>query len=168
MRPMRGITGTWSLLLSPEERKERSKTGEADDSIALDSAWLSFLNPVLEIMKTDGPQDESLWGFDYPLYVKEFRGAARELRLELVPYQARHSGPSIDRSQNLRSHEETRKRGRWRHQKSMVRYEKAARLASTYCQLDAQMRALLELADLHLGAVILGQASPIMLLPAGA
>ena len=42
------------------------------------------------------------------------------------------SGPSIDRSRGYRSLQEVQKRGQWKSQKSVTRYEKSARLASTW------------------------------------
>eukprot|EP00974_Lingulodinium_polyedra_P103568 10026947-Lingulodinium_polyedra.AAC.1 len=43
--PVPGVTKYWSLLVHPEEGPSRSKTGEADVSIILDSAWCSFMEP---------------------------------------------------------------------------------------------------------------------------
>jgi hypothetical protein len=34
VRPAHGVTSSWSLLMNPEERGERSKTGEFDNSVA--------------------------------------------------------------------------------------------------------------------------------------
>jgi hypothetical protein len=165
--PTKGVTKYWSLLLSPEERVERSKTGCADDSILLDSPWLQWLGPALQILK-QGPREENLWGFDYPQYVKVFRACCEDLQMHVVPYQARHSGPSIDRARGLRTQEEVQKRGRWASHKSLVRYEKAARLASTFNQLSADQRALCQACEDHIEAIVLGRALPELTLPPAA
>ncbi|CAE8724300.1 unnamed protein product [Polarella glacialis] len=164
--PTPGVTKFWALLLSPEEGVERSKTGTADDSILLDSPWLQWLAPAFQFMK-QGPADENLWGFNYPQYVKQFKASCQELQIHVVPYQARHRGPSIDRARVLRSQEEVQKRGRWISHKSLVRYEKAARLASTFNQFDLWQQTLFRLCEDHIEAIVLGRAFPELTLPPG-
>mmetsp|Transcript_86300 Transcript_86300/g.155440 ORF Transcript_86300/g.155440 Transcript_86300/m.155440 type:complete len:465 (-) Transcript_86300:300-1694(-) len=162
--PTQGVTKYWSLLLSPEEKVERSKTGSSDDSLLLDSPWLQWLGPALHVMK-QGPAEENLWGFDYPQYVKQFRNCCQDLQIHVVPYQARHSGPSIDRARVLRTQDEVQKRGRWASHKSLARYEKAARLASTYNQLSLLQRTLFQACEDHIEAIVLGRAFPELTLP---
>ncbi|CAE8693166.1 unnamed protein product [Polarella glacialis] len=162
--PTQGVTKYWSLLLSPEEKVERSKTGSSDDSLLLDSPWLQWLGPALHVMK-QGPAEENLWGFDYPQYVKQFRNCCQDLQIHVVPYQARHSGPSIDRARVLRTQDEVQKRGRWASRKSLARYEKAARLASTYNQLSLLQRTLFQACEDHIEAIVLGRAFPELTLP---
>ena len=54
VRPSQGITRSWSLLMSPEERPHRSKTREFDNSVSLDSPWLIFLGPhVVRVPQTE-------------------------------------------------------------------------------------------------------------------
>ena len=50
---------------------------------------------------------------------------------ELVLYQARHSGPSIDRARGIRSLQKIKRRGRWSAESSVQRYERHARLSHT-------------------------------------
>lgn len=60
VRPASGITRSWSLLLSPEEFLERSKTGEYDSSISLDSPYLgNWAAKLYSVLKTAHP-DEAL------------------------------------------------------------------------------------------------------------
>ena len=47
VKPSPTITEFWTLLLNPEERPERSKVGEYDDSVALDSPYLKPWGPSL-------------------------------------------------------------------------------------------------------------------------
>lgn len=72
-----------------------------------------------------------VWKFDYSEYIAVFNACCQDLKLELVPYQARHSGPSIDRAAKTTDLDEVRKRGGWATRQSVARYEKAGRLAAT-------------------------------------
>eukprot|EP00975_Prorocentrum_lima_P009250 1970867-Prorocentrum_lima.AAC.1 len=42
VRPARGITQHWAILLNPEEGGKSSKTGAFDESLFLDSEWLQW------------------------------------------------------------------------------------------------------------------------------
>ena len=97
VRPTRGITSFWSVVTSLAETSDISKTGSKDDSVLIDSQWSIFANPLFEELAR-GDKMEFVFKFDYPSYLKVFREACRDLRLEIVPYQTRHSGPSIDRA----------------------------------------------------------------------
>ena len=70
-----------------------------------------------------------VWDFDYPMLLRHMKETCRSLQLgRITPYQARHSGASIDRSSGERSQAEVQRRGGWRQLKNMARYEKSARL----------------------------------------
>ena len=64
--PSSGITGAWSILLSPSEFEMTSKTGVQDDSVLLDSDYTDWLGPVLQQLKNGEDQNERVWDFDYP------------------------------------------------------------------------------------------------------
>jgi hypothetical protein len=52
VRPVTGLTASWSLLICPEELGEPSKTGEFDVSLLLDSPYLSsWMSKVLPVFK---------------------------------------------------------------------------------------------------------------------
>ena len=69
----------------------------------------------------DGPEEEPIFSFSYPEFVKEFTRARRKLRIKkLVPYQSRHSGASVDLCNNHRSIAEVKARGRWGSEKSSL------------------------------------------------
>ncbi|CAK8994704.1 unnamed protein product [Durusdinium trenchii] len=158
VKPSPGITEFWSLLLNPEERMDRSKVGEFDDSIALDSPWMRpWAATLLKPLASQGA-DLPLWNFNYSHYFKVFSQVTETLGLDMTPYQMRHSGPSIDRSRNLRSLLEVQKRGRWRSHKSVARYEKSARLAATFQMLPPPLQHHCLLAERQLGDVMLGRA----------
>lgn len=51
MPPALGAISCWSLMLNPEDRLAKSKTGTIDDSLLLDSSWASsfpWLLPALD------------------------------------------------------------------------------------------------------------------------
>ena len=73
-----------------------------------------------------------------------------------VPYQMRHSGPSIDRCLSLRTIEECQKRGRWKTWKSLTRYEKAARLGAAWSALAPAEQARLTQCETNVAALVLG------------
>eukprot|EP00439_Symbiodinium_sp_Y106_P076622 s190_g15.t2 len=157
VRPTRGITSFWSVVTSLAETSDISKTGSKDDSVLIDSQWLIFANPLFEELAR-GDKMEFVFKFDYPSYLKVFREACRDLRLEIVPYQTRHSGPSIDRAKNVRTQEEVRKRGNW-----MSR--KAGRLAATWQKLDVEVQLACRSAERYIEAIMLGQSYPVIPLP---
>ncbi|CAK0810365.1 unnamed protein product, partial [Prorocentrum cordatum] len=144
--PASPVSQYWSLLLHPSEGEKRSKTGDADDSLIIDSAYmLPWVHDFLQALKDKGGR---LWSFDYLTFLAEFKTVAKMLGMpHLVPYQMRHSGPSIDRLKPDRSQEECQKRGRWKSWKSLVRYEKSARLGSFWNELPADIQAHMRLCE---------------------
>ena len=82
--------------------------------------------------------------------ISVFHQCCQDLKLTLVPYQARHSGPSIDRARGARSQEEVRKRGGWLSRQSMARYEKSGRLAATWRKLDLQTQLCCTMAERYI------------------
>ena len=163
-RPTSGITRHWSVVTSLTETDDISKTGTKDDSIVLDSKWITFMGPILEQLKKGKPLDR-VWNFNYAEYLSVFRSCCKDLRIDLVPYQARHSGHSIDRASNVRTQEEVRKRGGWMARQSVARYEKAGRLAATWQKLDSATQLTCKAAEANIEAIILGQHYPNIALP---
>jgi len=108
--PVLGISLYWSLLVHRQGSRP-SKTGEYDLSVVLDSYWLLFLTPVLELLQKE-PPGVPVWGFGYPTVLSTLRQACINLGLKPVtPYQARHSGASTDRASNARTLLDIQKRG---------------------------------------------------------
>ena len=155
LAPAARVSRFFSLLLYRQELPDRSKVGDADDSILLDHQWTQFLNPLLEVLRQGSP-NQPVWSHNYAEYVKEFKRSARRMGLDLVPYQARHSGASLDRVDNRRPLMEVMKRGRWKSVKSLARYEKAGRLQYTANQYTPAQRAYMEVCEARLGPLILG------------
>ena len=77
VRPSPGITRNWTLLMSPEERPERSKTGDYDVSLSLDSPWMTSWSHTLFCLLKDNHPEAPLWDFDYNEYSKVFKKSLR-------------------------------------------------------------------------------------------
>ena len=108
---------------------------------------------------------DRVWDFTYGEYLAVFNRCASELKINVVPYQARHSGPSIDRAAKTRDLDEVRKRGGWMTRQSVMRYEKAGRLAATWQKLDANIQTSCKSAERYLEDIMLGHNYPDIPLP---
>ena len=156
--PSTSINNFGALLIFPSERSERSKIGDSDNSILLDAGWAQWMNEFWEVLHS---KDDSscIWNFSYVHLAKEFKTSSARLGVSVVPYQCRHSGASHDRAVQARSLLEIQKRGQWKSNKSVVRYEKSARLGQTYAQYSTSLQAWIEaVAPRHAG-VLLGRLS---------
>ena len=155
--PVAGVTQCWSLLLYPEERLARSKVGAFDDSIMMDSTYTPWLPDILKEMAV-GPPLECPWPFDYTSFSKEFKVSASRIGMNnLVPYQLRHSGASIDSARRLRSLAEIKKRGRWSSDQSVKRYERGAKLGANMMELSRALRDMCDKCERQLEDLFLGR-----------
>ena len=144
-------------MLCPEEEGRASKTNQFNDSIELDDDRLHFLTPVWTEMSQSGNLTRA-WPFSYPDYLVAFKCAAAKIGWPTAcPYQMRLSGPSIDLADRRRSMEEAQRRGRWAQPRSMMRYERRARLAAEWSKVPTATRARCEECAAHLAALILGR-----------
>ena len=101
--PAPGVLTCWSILLFPQERVATSKTMAKDDPLNVDPCWMKWWEKVLpELARGDAKQ--RVWKFRHAEFVPVFKAAATSIGLpSLVPYQARHSGASIDSAGKHRS-----------------------------------------------------------------
>ena len=83
-----------------------------------------------------------------------------EVSTMLVPYQSRHSGASVDLCNNHRSIAEVKARGRWGSEKSMMRYNRAAKLAAGMKVFDQKQLAFFAAAERQLEALLFGRTAP--------
>ena len=155
MPPSISVQGYWALLVFPSERSERSKVGEANNSIILGSKWAQWMSHVWEVMHVKN-DSRCIWNFTYPALVKEFQISSQRLGVQVVPYQCRHSGASHDRAVEARPLLEIQKRGQWKSARSVVRYEKSARLGQVYAQYPSLLQAWIETVSLHVEGTVLG------------
>ena len=97
-------------------------------------------------------------GFSYPDYLGEFKKAVAKLLCpKVVPYQMRHSGPSIDLADRRRTLAEAQRRRRWAQASSMARYERRARLAAEWAKVPTVTRTRCEASVGRLEELILGR-----------
>ena len=97
------------ILLLPQTVTARSKTGQADNTISLDSTRCPWMELVFERFERRQPQHKPLLNQNYVEYLLLFRRAAANLQVDMVPYQGRHSVASVDRAENLRTLESIKK-----------------------------------------------------------
>ena len=153
----------WALLVAPEEMLQPTKANVFNDSIALDDAKIRFLEPILRDMAS-AHDTSCLWNFTYPQFAREFKEVVAELHLpSVVPYQMRHSGPSIDLADKTRSTEQAQKRGRWASARSMQRYERHARLSAEWAKLTNAQRRLFGLCEDHIADIMYQRPHPARL-----
>ena len=159
--PLSGVSSRWQLLLFPESRPDRSKTYAANDSIELHCVWCPLLALTAAAMHS-GPANQLVFPFSYPAFLKEWHIALKMTGLIgiLVPYCARHSGPSIDAAKSVRTKLEIQTRGRWASVKSVERYERRARLTQSWNKLTASQQAHAKFAESHLEGMLRGSVSP--------
>ena len=81
-----------------------------------------------------------MFPYTYARFYNMFVETALAANCPAAPYQGRHSGISIDRASGERTQEEAQKRGRWRAQASVRRYEKAGRLNDAWQRLPQQVK----------------------------
>ena len=156
--PAPGVTKHWSIIICAEETGKLTKLGASDDSVILDSEWCLALQPAFESL-TAGDRKAPLWDFVYADLLKELRLIGQTLCLpELLPYQLRHSGASIERTSGVRTQADIMKRGRWRTMTSLARYERASRLAHTLLALPPHVQAYAAACEARLADIALQAA----------
>ena len=131
----------FALHLHPAERHQQSKVGLSDESMLLDSPMIPWLGKALQTIA--GPT--FLLDISYSLLVKHWKSSLEAMGLDpshCVLYQLRHSGPSHDRHQRLRSALEVKQRGRWACDATVRRYEAHARISQEFHNLPLTVQQL--------------------------
>ena len=137
-----------------------SKSGEFDLSVSLDSSWSkTWIGHVCDSLKATTGKE--LWDFQYDSAAAEMREVSALLGMEITLYQARHSGPSVDRALKERSLPDVKKRGGWKSWKSVGRYETSARLASSLQKWDTEVLAFCRTCERQLEDIMLGRTVTI-------
>ena len=155
IKPVVGISNHWGLVIAPEERGVATKVGTYDDTLLWDAPYLSFMNGVFQVLHSR-PHGQPLWALDYPHVLKSLREASKLLKVDIVPYHMRHSGPSWERLKGVRTLQQVQKRGRWASTKSLVRYEKHGRLAMQMGEHSDAMQRWLRACEQHVAEYVLG------------
>ena len=125
------VTSVWSLLIFPDDMKHSTKTGLRNVSIMLDDTQLRWADPLWQAWAhcTDSLK---LWDFSYARMHRDLGHVCDRLDLSLTLYQTRLSGASHDRMLDNMSLDAIMKRGHWKTQQSVLRYEKSALLATAW------------------------------------
>ena len=151
----------WAVILHEfiGEDSQPSKTGEFDESLLLDFPEHEYLSGVLREWRRDTPPDEKLVPFAQSHLARAFRLSGMILGLDPPPmlYQLRHSGPSADFAGGRRSLDSIKRRGRWRTDASVRRYEKGGRVTDQLGRLKPLVRGYAVASAKLLPAVLLRQ-----------
>jgi len=153
--PKKGVSEYCCFLTHPQEMCVPSKTGTWDESVKWDVKHLMWMSRAFAILVRGEPQSP-LWPFTYLELCKEIAKVTKRWGIQFVPYQLRHAGPAHDRLENARSQEEVQKRGGWKAQRSMVRYEKSARVSADFAALEEGLQRQCLAAPALLQSAILG------------
>ena len=141
----------FALLVSPQDREGRTKTGDYDATVLLDDVRHQTWGWVLAKMRvfmneqfSDGDDDSvvPLWPFQAKHFLREWKAAVRELNLGGIiksPYEEGHGGISRDLLLKLRSKEEAAARGHWKSASSVRNYDKAARMQKVANDIGADV-----------------------------
>ena len=158
--PIAGAAGTLaccSILIRASELGKPGKTGEFDTSVALDLPRHRVLEPALLAAKRFRQERQLLTTLDQQEFGRLFRLALSGLGLEtlkLTPYCLRHGGASEDRASRSRTLGEVQKRGGWKSFRSLMQYEKHARLALLVNQIPLALRKTAPQAEQELRLVL--------------
>jgi hypothetical protein len=152
----------WSLVLheGEDELSKPSKTGVFDECLLLDLGKYSFLGDGLARLTSKRAGEERL----IPCTARELAASLQEggrllgMSPPPMPYQLRHSGPSIDFSDGSRTLAGIKRRGRWRTDSSLRRYEKGAQLTRTLRRLSVAARDFVVRSSRVLPEVVAGRA----------
>ena len=95
---------------------------------------------------------------------KQMQRAGRSLgvRDPVLPYQLRHTGASTDFATGDRSLVAIRRRGRWRAEQSVRRYEKGSQQTRLLRELPAAVRAYCVESAKQLPGVLCGRVAPLV------
>ena len=128
------------VLLFPRKNRQRSKVGAADDTVAIDSGRVNWMQRVFPVLANQEPS-RPMFQTDYQSFLEVLRRATNNIGIEAVPYRMRDSGPSLDLAQRIRDITSCQKRGRWATMTSLKGYEKHGRLNDTWRLLSPGTQA---------------------------
>ena len=120
-----------TLVIKPQERGCLTKGGEMDDSLGLAEHDFPGLGTKLLLLRALRRRGQKIFTLKPGEFRKQFVKATVQLNLQghaLTSYQARHGGASRDALLRRREWSAIKKRGRWKTDTAMKRYEKHGRL----------------------------------------
>ena len=124
------MLATWGLILHDGDLGIAGKTGITDELVLVDlDAWLW---PCLQILREQRLADQPILDFSLVKRRDAYSVVMSRLRVTNVLmthlYGLRHGGASHEMLTGVRSLSELMKRGRWRSEASVKRYEKGGRV----------------------------------------
>ena len=90
--PANSAVPHWVVLQNPQEKRQHSKVGAADDTVAIDSGRVNWMRRVFPVL---ADQRSPLHCSRQTTRVSSEISGGRQYGIEAVPYQMRHSGPSL-------------------------------------------------------------------------
>lgn len=148
----------WTLGIAPASEEFRTKTGLADVTIVIGDVRPWILDLFVPFFRNSSQQQ--LFPFDLGYVEQHFHRAVRALGLpvRITPHVLRHSGPSCDKHDGLRTLEEIRRRGQWGSMASVQRYERHASLLRSLNRLSDIQQTAARAAEL----AIVGLLRPLL------
>ena len=163
-RMRRDGLAAWALLLGARESGHANKSGEFDESVLMDWGITEQISPLLQELAARKPK-QSAWSFHRAELTAAFVEAARlggVGHLEPQLYSLRHGGASADALRRTRSTGEIKKRGRWKSDTSLRRYEKAALSLREEQRVGSMAAAYGAAVEAQLGELLLGTIKPLV------
>jgi hypothetical protein len=157
-----GLKSSWALVLRPFEMGKAAKSGEYDESVMIDRPDLPWLDQYLAALSRKSPKT-SVWPFTQAEYARNLTDLIKAENLEALKidtYSLRHGGVSTDSLEKRRTLIEIKRRGRWRADESVRRYEKASIALKQLELLTPQQVKLGQTVDQHLGKIMMGMMQP--------
>jgi hypothetical protein len=155
----------WTLLLHEyvDEESLPSKTKEFDETLSLDLPRYQFLGGVFERLLHGRRPNAPLFDFSMKELAEAMRETGKRLGVSypVLPYQLRHTGASTDFATGDRSLLAIRRRGRWRAERSVRRYEKGSQLTRLLRALPCAARTFCVESAKALPAVLSRRVVPL-------
>lgn len=133
---------SWGFIIGDFDAGPHGKTGDFDESVMLDWPELARITPLLMELKACRG-DHNVWNLnekkDSQWFVEAVNDAGVSV-LKPVRYSLRHGGTSQDILSRRKCLTALEKRGRWKSDPSVRRYEKAARALKEGHRLPSQVR----------------------------
>jgi hypothetical protein len=157
-----GAQWSWALILRPFEMGIAAKSGDFDESVVIDRADLSWLDSFLGVLQRR-PARRMIWDFTQAQYTAQVLRLAALARLEVLKvdtYSLRHGGASADALEGRRPLREIKKRGRWKSDASVRRYETASVALHQVQLIPPEILEFAKVVDRNLGPYFMGEWKP--------
>lgn len=89
-----------------------------------------------------------------------FKKCIVKMGLQVTAHQLRHSGPHYDRTKNVRTLPEIKKRGRWASDAAVARYSETAMLNAQIAELPSEVGKFCKTSSKNIEGVLAGRLRP--------